>query len=158
LPGLKAGLQLSYAACVQIQLVAVEAEPRLSGTLIFFLPLRQNLWVIGCRSGQGEVRIVRHGVTQGERPERSQLADEPFRQRPDAIFFFGFSLRHRGKWNKRDQAQGAVSRPNGLKLLKLGSARSFGSRNARSRVGAKIGSVCHSVFASKYRTAAATEG
>lgn len=63
-----------------------------------------------------------------------------------------------GKWNKRSQAQGAVSKPNGLKLSKLGSVRSFGSRNARSRVGANIGSVCHPVFASKYRTAVATEG
>ena len=45
--------------------------------------------------GQGDARIVRHVVTQGERPERRQFADEPFRQRPDAIFFFGFSLRRR---------------------------------------------------------------
>src|SRR5262249_44260513 len=48
---------------------------------------------------------------------------------------------------KRGQAQDAGSKPNGLKLSKLGSVRSIGSRNAR--VGADIGSICQPVFASK---------
>ena len=52
----------------------------------------------------------------------------------------------------------AVSRPNGLKLLKSGSVGGFGRRKARSRVGDAIGSGFHPVFTSKYLAAVATEG
>src|SRR5215472_2951009 len=51
-----------------------------------------------------------------------------------------------------------AARPKGLKSLKLGSVRGFGSRKARSRVGHGIGSGLHPVFTSKYLAAVATEG
>ena len=47
---------------------------------------------------------------------------------------------------------------NGLRLSKSGSVGECGSRNARSRVGAGIGSGAHPVFTWKYRTAVATDG
>jgi len=56
------------------------------------------------------------------------------------------------------QRQRYPSKPKDLKLVKLGSVRGSGSRNARSRVGRAIGSGSHPVLTSKYLTAVATEG
>ena len=50
------------------------------------------------------------------------------------------------------------AKPKGLKSLKVGSVRGFGSRKARSRVGHGTGSGLHPVFTSKYLAAVATEG
>src|SRR5262245_40099868 len=45
------------------------------------------------RRREGGVRIARQRVSQGQGTMGRQLGDEPFRQRLEAVVFFGFGLR-----------------------------------------------------------------